>query len=272
MDWHRVTLKRVSIFEDLPDEAIFELTQKWARIVYCPKDIVVLEGSTITEMYFILRGGVNISIKEGFRWILLVELFEGAFFGESAMLCPADKPPKQTARVAATEFCDLIKVSKTDYDDISRKYGLEELLQTKLMEEAGSRRARRRWKSAINKVLIINRFGFGANRAAVGRLDEPSMDLGKDLWEGGEGGDADKAGSSKDAASAGRALASGSGPSFSATAAARGGADVGGRRKSVGPPPPKMAPVDASPAEREGSPSDPSGSPGSSEIEAELDR
>jgi CRP-like cAMP-binding protein len=154
-EMHRSILSKISIFADLPSEAIFFLVQNWARSVFMPKDVIVWEGDVIDRLYIVLRGGVTVSVRHGYTRLVIAELKEGAFFGETAML--ASDPIAQQHTVRTNGFCEVLFLTKGMYEEMMLKYQLNTSLGYILAAESKKREIRMRWKKAIAQVRAVNR-------------------------------------------------------------------------------------------------------------------
>ena len=115
-EMHRQMMMKIPLFSSLSPQAIFFLVNNWTRSVYMPQDRIIREGDVINRMYIIIRGVVQVSIKTGGTRLIIAELDEGQFFGESTML--SDKLVEQKHTIIAVEFCELLYFMKSTISGI----------------------------------------------------------------------------------------------------------------------------------------------------------
>jgi len=154
-EMHSKIFSKLPLFRDLPPDAVFFLANNWSRQVFTPKDVIVKEGTPSTRLYFVLRGTVRVSAKNGFLSVQLAELEEGAFFGETSVL---GNNPKAVVTVKAVDYCELLYVKDTVYISMVKKFNLESSIGDELLQKAKSRQAVFRWKKAIAMVRTAIRW------------------------------------------------------------------------------------------------------------------
>ena len=80
-----------------------------------PGDCVFNEGDAGKEMYFVVKGELEVLTKEGKQ---LAVLKDGDFFGEIAIF--GNKP--RTATVKSLTYCDIYSLNKNAFDYVVSKY------------------------------------------------------------------------------------------------------------------------------------------------------
>ncbi|KAL1515621.1 hypothetical protein AB1Y20_002240 [Prymnesium parvum] len=113
-------INQMPIFEVCNDPGFLDIIVRAMRPLFCsPQDIIVAEGKMGHEMFFLLRGRVEV-LHAGSRSadqpvIKVCELAEGDYFGEVALLdhtLPGLNPNRRVATVRATAWCELQSVGK----------------------------------------------------------------------------------------------------------------------------------------------------------------
>ncbi|MEZ4697350.1 MAG: cyclic nucleotide-binding domain-containing protein [Rhodothermales bacterium] len=124
-------LERVPLFVEVPDAFVRNVALKLTSEIFTPGDYVVRAGEAGREMYFIVRGSVEVLSPDG---NVLTNLSEGDFFGEIALL--EDRP--RNASVRAIDYCDVYRLSRSVFDEIAAHHpGIADAIRLK----AGERRA-----------------------------------------------------------------------------------------------------------------------------------
>lgn len=160
----------MSIFKDLPDEVLIEISKKMESEIYLPNDIIVKAGSEGRSMYFLASGTVAVFTANGKEvnnqnifalseterscFFQVCHLQDGAFFGEIALMV---MDHKRIATVIALEICTIYTLDKRhfrkafeDYPELlllieeEANYRMEntiraEALYKKLLEEPNKR-------------------------------------------------------------------------------------------------------------------------------------
>jgi len=109
-------LRKLPIFQvEKKDESmaqsmfILELALSMKMVCYTPFEVVIEEGDIGSQMYFIVRGAVEITVKS----VRLKILTENAFFGESGVM---NKVAARSATVRTVCFTELRELSHEDLD------------------------------------------------------------------------------------------------------------------------------------------------------------
>lgn len=102
-------LRRVSLFSELPDDALATLAHGSRLHRYLPEEVVIRQGAEGSELYVIESGRVSVATSHaGQSERVLSHLGPGEFFGEMSLL--VGEPRNATIR-AVTE-CELLVVNK----------------------------------------------------------------------------------------------------------------------------------------------------------------
>eukprot|EP00002_Diphylleia_rotans_P019540 TRINITY_DN3775_c0_g1_i9.p1 TRINITY_DN3775_c0_g1~~TRINITY_DN3775_c0_g1_i9.p1 ORF type:complete len:1298 (-),score=207.53 TRINITY_DN3775_c0_g1_i9:18-3911(-) len=111
---HRNLVNKVAFFRATEDPGfINSLVLNLKPQVALPGEVIVREGDLPTEMYFLSRGSVEVT-QNG---TILSVLQDGSYFGEVSLIFQE----RRTATVKAVEYCELLMLTKADFDD-SVKY------------------------------------------------------------------------------------------------------------------------------------------------------
>ncbi|MBU2493536.1 MAG: cyclic nucleotide-binding domain-containing protein [Bacteroidetes bacterium] len=108
-------IEKIPLFKDADPNFIREISMHLKPVVLTPGDCVFSEGDTGKEMYFVVKGELEVLNKENKQ---LAVLKDGDFFGEIAIF--ANKP--RTATVRSLTYCDLYSLNKSTFDYVISKY------------------------------------------------------------------------------------------------------------------------------------------------------
>jgi CRP-like cAMP-binding protein len=95
---------KVPIFQDCEPSFTARLVGLLQPRLYAPRDTIILEGELGKEMYFIVRGSVEISVEGK----IVNVLGPMQFFGELALLFNTPR----TATIRAISFCDVFVLER----------------------------------------------------------------------------------------------------------------------------------------------------------------
>jgi voltage-gated potassium channel len=109
-------LERVPLFAEAPKALTRRVALRMVSEIFTPGDIVVRAGETGRDMYFIVRGAVEVISPDGH---VLDVLGEGDYFGEIALL--EDRP--RNASVRAVDYCDLYRLSRDVFNELVAHHG-----------------------------------------------------------------------------------------------------------------------------------------------------
>lgn len=112
---HRDLLAKVPLLQDASQDVLRDLVVVLRQIVYLPGNIICRKGTPGDEMYFIVRGEIEILDEND---TLLARLHDGDFFGELALL--TNQARNATAR--AVTFCDLYVLDRVTFDQVTRSH------------------------------------------------------------------------------------------------------------------------------------------------------
>jgi hypothetical protein len=112
---HRELLAKVPLLKDAGTEVMRDLVVALRPVVCLPGEVVFRQGALGEEMYFIVRGDVEILDAAG---ATVARLTDGSFFGEMALL--TSKPRNATAR--AVDFCDLCVLDRATFERVIEHY------------------------------------------------------------------------------------------------------------------------------------------------------
>ena len=101
-------LRAVALFDGLSEGGLERLATSTAPIECEPGQVLALPGDPGSGMYVILEGTVRVEMRGGFY----VELREGNFFGEIALLVPTSN---RVARVRAMDAVRCLSVPRDDF-------------------------------------------------------------------------------------------------------------------------------------------------------------
>jgi ATP-binding cassette, subfamily B, bacterial len=126
-------LRNIPIFEKLDDETL-DFCVKKLSIQETPSDQVIFEqGSIGKKFYIIVNGRVAISKKISENEIKTVELEDGDFFGEIALLHSVPR----TARATTLDACNFLVLHQTQFSEVLEK--LPDHVRTELQKIASER-------------------------------------------------------------------------------------------------------------------------------------
>jgi glucose-6-phosphate 1-dehydrogenase len=112
---NRSVLERVGLFRGAGPVFLHNLSMMLRPVVCSPGDMVIQQGETGREMYFICRGQVEVLDGAGRR---LSVLGEGEYFGEMSLLLAQPR----NASVRAVTPCDLFVLDKGDFQRVLRDH------------------------------------------------------------------------------------------------------------------------------------------------------
>ncbi len=122
-------LRAVALFDGLSEGGLERLATSAAPIECEPGQVLALPGDPGSGMYVILEGTVRVEMRGGFY----VELREGNFFGEIALLVPTSN------RVARVRAMDAVRCLSVPRDDFVELVETEPSLALKMLRELARR-------------------------------------------------------------------------------------------------------------------------------------
>ncbi len=111
---NRSILEKVSLFKNANEIFIREIVQLLRPMVFLPDDYIIRQGEYGDCMYFLSNGDVEVVVN-GVR---VATLGQGSPFGETALI----QGEKRMASIRALTYCDVYKLSKTDFDALRAHY------------------------------------------------------------------------------------------------------------------------------------------------------
>lgn len=105
-------LRSFPLFQSTPESFLAEIGLRLRPQVNSPNDYVLTEGDEAKAMYWLVRGAVAVTSRDGES--VYAELKPGAFFGEIGILM--DRP--RTATIVARTRCLLVVLTKEDFKNI----------------------------------------------------------------------------------------------------------------------------------------------------------
>ncbi len=111
---NRSILEKVTLFKSANEIFIREIVQLLRPMVFLPDDYIIRQGEYGDCMYFLSNGDVEVVVN-GVR---VATLGQGSPFGETALI----QGEKRMASIRALSYCDVYKLSKTDFDALRAHY------------------------------------------------------------------------------------------------------------------------------------------------------
>jgi len=124
---NRAILEKVSLFKSANEIFIREIVQLLRPMVFLPDDYIIRQGEYGDCMYFLSVGDVEVLVN-GVR---VASLGQGSPFGETALI----QGEKRMASIRALSYCDVYKLSKTDFDALRGRYPDFDAEVKKVVEE-----------------------------------------------------------------------------------------------------------------------------------------
>ncbi|KAL1962062.1 hypothetical protein VTN77DRAFT_648 [Rasamsonia byssochlamydoides] len=109
-------IRSFPLFQSTPESFLVEVGLHLRPQLHSPNDYIVTEGDEAKAMYWLVRGAVAVTSRDGES--IHAELKPGAFFGEIGVLM--DRP--RTATIIARTRCLLVVLTKEDFRKILPKF------------------------------------------------------------------------------------------------------------------------------------------------------
>ena len=129
-------LSAIEIFEPLSDEETMQLAKETERKVFSQGETIIRAGDAGETMFVINRGGVSVQVPDpadNDKLKPLVELHEGKFFGEMALLTGEPR----TATVVTTEETEVFEIG---HNAVKRLFNTNPYLAEALSHAVAERR------------------------------------------------------------------------------------------------------------------------------------
>ncbi len=108
--FRKEVIENVSLFDDAPQEFIFDIAQQLHESIAAPDEYIFKAGDYGKQMFLIAHGSVEVYNPEETQ--VLRTLSEGDYFGEIALF--QDVP--RTATIKAATYCDLYSLNKQTFE------------------------------------------------------------------------------------------------------------------------------------------------------------
>lgn len=164
---HADIFNNIDLFSGMHRLAVYFVVKHWQRQYVVQGDKVIEQGDFTSDLYIIFRGCLTMETKStAFAKLKVGELNDHDYFGEVGLV--SDRPVEAVFSVIAKQTCELLIVSKPMFIQLLAKFELSDVEQI-VRYKAAQTMARVRWKKAIAKVVLVNRFrvkGKSANDRA----------------------------------------------------------------------------------------------------------
>jgi CRP-like cAMP-binding protein len=111
----------IPLFSELPVDVVLEVTGKLHQRFSQVNEPIIQHGDEGFEMFFLVRGIADVVVPIGGDDELVVAVLRsGAFFGEMALV----QDTRRTASVIAVMPCELLVLSKPDFQELIRKHSV----------------------------------------------------------------------------------------------------------------------------------------------------
>lgn len=135
---NRELVERVAFLKDAGPNLIRDVVAQLRPVVFTPEDCVFKAGDVGHCMYFILRGKVEVTSRDGAT--VFATLGDGSYFGEMSLLLSQPR----SASVRAIDYCDMYMLEKESFEHVLVYYPEFAAHIKELAEE----RARQQMKTA----------------------------------------------------------------------------------------------------------------------------
>ncbi|MCL7454536.1 MAG: cyclic nucleotide-binding domain-containing protein [Anaerolineae bacterium] len=124
-------LRGLKLLANLSPGQLEDVSRRLRPVRFRQGEVVILEGETGREMYFIESGRVRVERGQGSDRVVLDELEAGDLFGEMALLSGTPR----AATVTAVTDVNLWRMSQEDFDDLVTAYPNLALALSRLLSE-----------------------------------------------------------------------------------------------------------------------------------------
>jgi hypothetical protein len=108
-------ISSIPIFFGCTNDCLKDISTHLEQIYSSPGDMIIKIGDIGEEMFIISHGAVDIILESHER---VATLHDGQIFGEVALL----KEITRTANVQSQTYCDLYKLTKKSFNEITMRY------------------------------------------------------------------------------------------------------------------------------------------------------
>jgi CRP-like cAMP-binding protein len=120
-------VNRVDLFRGAGELFLRESVQLLRPRVFLPGEYIIRQGEFGDCMYFLSQGDVEVLVSDQ----QVARLGAGSPFGETALI----QGEKRNASIRAETYCDVYKLSKSDFDVLRSKYPEFDAQVKKVVEE-----------------------------------------------------------------------------------------------------------------------------------------
>jgi Ion transport protein/Cyclic nucleotide-binding domain len=110
----RDMIRRISLFSNIDDNFLKEVSIRMRPLIFTPGDFIFKQGDKGSEMYFVIRGNLEVITDAG----VVSALRDGDYFGEIALFQKVER----TASVKAVTYSDLYILEKDVFDKLLMHY------------------------------------------------------------------------------------------------------------------------------------------------------
>lgn len=114
-------VQNLCLFQGVSYDFLFQLVPQMEAEYFPPKEDVILQNETPTEMYILVSGALEIVANSDGRDLVIGKILTGEIFGEIGVLCGRPQPftfrtteVSQLLRLNRTAFMDILKANAED--------------------------------------------------------------------------------------------------------------------------------------------------------------
>jgi CRP-like cAMP-binding protein len=112
-------LQKIHLFQDLKDEQLFQIGEKFSEVSY-DADQIILEQGVLADSFFLLYSGkVRVYRRRDGREEELATLVSGDYFGEMEIL---GKRGPRSASISTLEPATVLRISSKDFSELLKTY------------------------------------------------------------------------------------------------------------------------------------------------------
>jgi voltage-gated potassium channel len=108
-------ISNLNVFQNCPPDCLKEIATHLDQLYSSPGDLIIKIGDIGDEMFILAHGNVDVILASDER---VATLHDGQIFGEIALI----KETTRTANVVSLGYCDLYKLTKTNFLEITKRY------------------------------------------------------------------------------------------------------------------------------------------------------
>jgi len=155
---HKETMSNIPMFSSMNDNAcLLQIILKLKSRILIPGEYVVLQGELGSEMYIIVEGFLRVIVldQETEESEVVTTLHNGQVFGEISLILKQ----RRNASVRAATYCDVLSLSKRDFDSVMEKHPA---MMRLMIRQANIRYSRGGWarlRDSLRMTRTCNMFG-----------------------------------------------------------------------------------------------------------------